>query len=228
MHRSNTGSYILIIKDEPYRTIYPEEKRLVNQTIDINLEKKERWYTVNGKNIPEVNILWYVKGITPETVSDLDTKELILLLKDFLFGQKTVNSIKNHQDSYVAQAIKDYEAAIDSIFEDLPDYKASCRASSLFACSVLKAKLKEKCNTFEDAQTVTELAGRLPADLNEEIKEIIPWIQKSAEYSAGLLPATIEDAVNGVRSSIALFYKLFPEKANDKPNRSTCIFPSRP
>ncbi len=216
MQLSNAGSYILIIKDEPYKAAYPEEKRLVNRTIDTNLEIKERWYTVNDRNIPEVNILWYVKGITSEAVSGLDTREQILILKDYLLGQKTLNAIKNHQNNFVSQAIKDYDAAIGYIFCDHPDYENSCRASSLFAREILRAKLQAEGSSFEDAQTIIDLAGRLDADLKEEIKEIIPWIQKRTEDGESTSPATLEDAVNGVRSSLALFSKLFPEKINKK------------
>ena len=124
MNQSNPDSYILIIKDEPYEAILVENCGLINQTVDADLEIKERWYTINGKKIPEVNILWHVKGLTPETASSLDTKEQILLLKDYLHGQRTITSIKNHQDRSIALAKRDYDVAVCNIFEK-QDYETS-------------------------------------------------------------------------------------------------------
>ena len=67
MNQADADSFILIIKDEPYEVVLKKEEGLVNQTIDSDLETKERWYTINGKKVPEINILWNIKGITSET-----------------------------------------------------------------------------------------------------------------------------------------------------------------
>ena len=150
MNQEKPDSYILIIKGEPYEAILKQEQRLVNQTIDTDLEIKERWYTINGKNIPEINILWHVKGITSETASALDTREQIQLLKDYLHGQKTLGSIKKHPDSFIAGAKADYDIAVNSIFKDPPDYETSCQSSKRFACQILKAKLKDEEKIFKN------------------------------------------------------------------------------
>lgn len=219
MNQSNADSFILIIKDEPYEVILKEEEGLVNQTIDTDLKIKERWYTINGKKIPEINILWNVKGITPETASSLDTREQIQLLKDYLHGQKTISSIKNYQDSGIAQAKDDYDVAVRKIFAEQPDYEASCQASIRFAGQILKAKLQTEDKVFEDNQSLTDLAGKLDDNDFKEIEEIIPWVQKSPDEGDGSYKATFDDAVNAVRSSIALFAKLFPDKKDEKKGR---------
>ena len=216
MNQSSSGSYIVIINDEPFEAVFKEHAGLINQAIDIDLEIRERWYTVNGKNIPEVNILWYINGVTNEIVSGLDIREQILLLKDYLFAKKTIISLKNHRDSSVARAKKDYDSAVTAIFADQPDYKASCRSSVRFSCQILKAKLKQKEIDFKGSQTLTELADKLDAAIYEEVKEIIPWLLKIAEDGENNFQATREHAVNGVRSSVALFSKLFPEKTNKR------------
>ena len=220
MHQPDSDSYILIIKDEPYEVVLKEEQGLVNQTIDSDLEIKERWYTINGKKIPEINILWNVKGITPEIASSLDTREQIQLLKDYLHGQKTINSIKNHQDSSIAQAKGDYNIAVNNIFAEEPNYTSSCEASLRFACQILKAKLKGADKTFEENETLTELTGKLDDADFKEIEGIINWIQKSPEESDSDTSAAFEDAVNAVRSSIALYAKLFSDKKDDKKSRA--------
>jgi len=219
MHQSDSDSYILIIKDEPYEVILKKEEGFVNQTIDIDLEIKERWYTINGKKIPEINILWNVKGITPETVSSLGTKEQIQLLKDYLRGQKTVNSIKNNQDSSITQAKKDYDTAVSNIFAEQPDYKISCQASLRFACQILKSKLQAEDIEPDSNQTLTDLAEKLDDNVFKEIEEIIPWVQKSQEEGGADSKTTLEDAVNAVRSSIALFSVLFPDKKDEKKSK---------
>ena len=216
MHQSGSDSYILIIKDEPYEVIIKEEQGLVNKTIDIDLEKKERWYTINGKKIPEINILWDVKGLSPETASSLDTREQILLLKDYLHGQKTINSIKNHQDDSIALAKGDYDIAVFNIFAEHPDYESSCQASLRFACRIIKTKLYCAGKTFNKDDILTELTGKLDSADFKEIEEIIPWIQKSPEESSMDSKTTLEDAINAVRSSIALYAKLFNKKDEKK------------
>ena len=216
MRKPDSDSYILIIKDEPYETILMKEERLVNRTIDADLEIKERWYTINGKKIPEINILWHVKGITPETASSLDTKEQILLLREYLRGQKTLNSIKNHEDNSIVTAKKDYDVAVCSIFANQPDYEASCQSSLRFACKILKSKLQNEGKLFEEEQSLAELAGKLDDNDFKEIKKIIPWVRKSQGENGDDFEATLEDAVNAVRSSIALFSKLFPEKTKNR------------
>ena len=217
MNQSNPDSYILIIKDEPYEAILVENCGLINQTVDADLEIKERWYTINGKKIPEVNILWHVKGLTPETASSLDTKEQILLLKDYLHGQRTITSIKNHQDRSIALAKRDYDIAVCNIFEK-QDYETSCNASIRFACQILKSKLLAEERVSDDNLPLKELAGRLGDRDFKEIEDIIQWLQRSPEDDEIDCRVTLEDAVNAVRSSVALFAKLF-DKKDDKNNR---------
>lgn len=220
MNESDADSFILIIKDEPYEVILKEEQGLVNHTIDSNMEIKDRWYTVNGKKIPEINILWHVNGITSEIASSLDTKEQIQLLKDYLRSQKTIRSIKNHQDSYIKQTKGDYDIAVNNIFSEQPDYVTSFQASVRFACRILKAKLKGEDKAFEDDETLSELAIKLDDIDFKEIEEIIPWVQKSPEEGDANVSTTLEDAVNAVLSSVALYVKLFADKKDEKKSRA--------
>ena len=216
MSRLKPDSYILIIKDKPYEVALKEKEGLINQAIDIDLEIKERWYTINDRRIPEVNILWQVKGITQETASGLDTKEQILLLKDYLHGEKTLGSIKNHEDTSVVNAKNDYDTAVSCIFADQPDYASSCEASVRFACQIIRAKLRRAGKNFEEYETLTELTGKLDDAEFEDIEGIIPWIQKKPEEGDVDFKITLEDAVNAVRSSVALFAKLFDKKDEKK------------
>lgn len=220
MPQSDSDSYILIIKDKPYEVTFKGEKGLINRTIDTDLEVRERWYTINGKKIPEINILWNVKGITPETASSLDTKEQIQILKDYLHGRNTINTIKNHQDNNVVQAKADYDIAVSNIFAEQPDYAVSCDASMRFACRILKIKLKDEDKTLEDDGTLTEMAGKLDNHDYRELEDIIPWIGEKCKEDESDASATLEDAVNAVRSSVALYAKLFSNKKEEKKSRA--------
>ena len=219
MDQENPDSFILIIKDEPYEVILKEDQALVNKTIDSDLKIKERWYTVNGKKIPEINILWHVKGITSETASSLDTREQILLLKDYLRGQKALNLIKNHPDNSISLAKCNYDTAVSCIFSDKPDYLSSCQASLRFACQIVKAKLTGTGKTIEDHETLAGLTAKLDDADFQEIEDIIPWIQKNPEEKDVEPSVTPEEAVNAVRSSLALFSVLFPDKEAGKQGR---------
>lgn len=215
MNQSSSGSYILIIKDKPYEVILQDEGRLVNHVIDPDLEKKERWYTINGKKIPEINVLWHVKGITSEIALSLDTLGQILLLKDYMFGHRTVASLKNHQDSSVVNAKSDYDEAVFNIFKDEPNYVGSSRSSFQFAVKILKAKLQMEGKVFEQTEKLHCLAKKLEDENIEEIQGIISNIQKYSNETDGEISVTCGGAVSAVRSSLELFSKLYPEKKID-------------
>ncbi|MBN2420111.1 MAG: HEPN domain-containing protein [Deltaproteobacteria bacterium] len=218
MDQKNPDRLILIIKDEPYEVILKEEEGLVNRTIDTDLEIRERWYTVNGKKIPEINILWHVKGITPETALRLDTREQILILKDYMRSRKIINSIKNHLDNSISKAKSDYDTAVSFIFSGEPDYESSCLTSLRFACKLLRAKLQTEDRLFEENESLMALAGKLDEADFKEVEEIIPWVQKISEEGDDY-KATFDDAVNAVRGSLALFDKLFSDKDAEKKGR---------
>ena len=88
-----------------------------------------------------------------------------------------------------------------------------------FACRILKAKLKGEDKAFEDDETLSELAIKLDDIDFKEIEEIIPWVQKSPEEGDANVSTTLEDAVNAVLSSVALYVKLFADKKEEKKNR---------
>lgn len=215
MNQSSPGSYILIIKNKYYEAVLQEEGRLVNRVIDPDLEEKERWYIINGKKIPEINILWHVKGITPEIALSLDTRGQILFLKDYMFGHRTVASLKNHQNSSVTNAKSDYDEAVFNVFKDVPDYVGSARSSFQFAVKILESKLQAEGKVFEQTENLLDLVKKLEDENYDEIAAIISDIQKYSNETDDKTSITCDDAVSAVRSSLELFSKLYPEKKSD-------------
>lgn len=208
----NLGSYVLLIKDDPWEAIVPGVEGLINYAIDADLEIRERWYTVNGKKIPEVNILWFVKGLTSEIAENMDTRELIMLLKDFLFGRKTVSSLKRYDDNpLLARANEDYDDAVYNLFKKQPDYNSSQKASLKFSEKILESRLESEGKALKGNHNLLELANKLEDINTVELGGLFDSIECSVNTVGDKPDINRDEAANAVRSSLVLFSRIFPE-----------------
>lgn len=209
MNFKSLGSYVLLIKNKPYEVMLPEVDGVVNYAVDTDLEMKERWYTVNGKKIPELNILWFVKGMTPEISSNLDTKEQILILKDYYSGLKAVKAIiKDHGDN-MEEGKKDYDSAVNNILSGDPDFSSSRMASIRLAEKIIKLKLQSEGAEFKGYKRFADCAEKLDCGDIDGAKQIISQIEHSLKEVDSDIPATCEEAVNLLKISLQLYLKLF-------------------
>lgn len=209
MNFNNLGRYVLLINNKPFEAMLPEVDGVVNYAVDIDLEIKERRYTVNGKKIPEVNILWFVKGMTPEISSNLDTKEQILILKDFYSGVKTVKAIFKDHGVDMEDAKNDYDSAVNNILSDDPDFDGSRIASLRLAEKIIKLKLQSDDIEFKECKGFSDFAEKLDNENMEGLEEIISQLENSSNVGVSDNPVTCEEAVNTLKNSIQLYLKLF-------------------
>ncbi|MFC1493718.1 hypothetical protein ACFL6W_00405 [Thermodesulfobacteriota bacterium] len=209
MNYKTLGRYVLNIRNELFEAIIPEVSEMVNYAIDENLEIKERWYTVNGKKIPEVNVLWFVKDITSELASTLDTRDKILLLKDYYLAVKVLSSYGKHEDSNIRLIKNDYDEAVNNILAAQPDYFASRMASLKLAEKIIKSKLESECIEFEGCQRFTDFPEKLDCANIEGLEEIISKIEDTSKEGDSDTPVTCEEAVSFLENSLRLYLKLF-------------------
>ena len=209
MNFKSLGRYILLIKNIPFEAMLPEVDGVVNYAIDTDLEIKERWYTVNGKKIPEVNILWFVKGMTHEIASNLDTKEQILILKDYYSGVKAVKAIIKDHGADMEDAKNDYDSAVNNILSDDPDFESSRMASRRLAEKIIRLKLQLEGKEFEECKRLADFAEKLDGADIEGLEEIIGQIEGPSKEEGSDTPVTCEEAVNILKNSLQLYLKLF-------------------
>ena len=209
MNFNSLGRYVLLIKNKPFEAMLPEVDGIVNYAVDTDLEIKERQYTVNGKKIPEINILWFVEGMTPEIASNLDTKEQILILKDFYSGVKTVKAIIKDHGADMEAAKNDYDSAVNNILSDDPDFSISIIASLRLAEKIIKLKLQSDGKEFKECKGFSDFAEKLDGENKEGLEEIIRQIENSSKEGDRNTPVTCDEAVNTLKNTIQLYLELF-------------------
>ena len=202
------GRYVLSIKNGIFEATIPAVNETVNYALDEDLEVKKRWYTVNGKKIPEVNVLWFVKGVTSDLVCTLGTRDKILLLKDYYLAVKVLASVINHENSIIRLIKNDYDDAIDNIL-DTRDYSASIRASLKLAGRAIKAKLESEGKGFKPDEELRELVKQLTIIKGEELEEVISNLESLSRRNIDESPVNLEEAVKTLKNSLRLYLKLF-------------------
>lgn len=209
------GSYILIIKNEPWEVIYPLCIGQSNFTIDSNLLQEDRYVvTSSGSKIPSINILCHINDMTQEVASSLSNDEREKILQEYMFGLNAVQSLRRLGNvPYMEQAKNDYDISVSNIFHKYPDYNNSKWASLQFAEKTMKAKLKLAEIEFKRNHNLSILSEKLKVLSLNIPDHIISNIQCSAGVRYGELLVTKREAILAVQSALALFVDVFEASA---------------
>lgn len=209
------GSYILMIKNEPWEVVYPLCFGKNNFTINSDLSKKNRSYiTASGEAIPSVNILCHVNGMTFDVANSLSDYEKQIILSEYMFGLNAVQSLRSLSGApFMEQASNDYDISVSNIFHKYPDYNNSKWASLQFAEKTIKSQLQINNISFKYNHNLAELAESLKAlDLNVP-EQIINNIQCKAAVRYGEEKVVRNQAILAVQSALALFANVFRASA---------------
>lgn len=209
------GSYILMIKNEPWEVVYPLCFGKNNFTINSDLSKKNRSYiTASGEAIPSVNILCHVNGMTFDVANSLSDYEKQIILSEYMFGLNAVQSLRSLSgEPFMEQAANDYDISVSNIFHKYPDYNNSKWASLQFAEKTIKSQLQINNISFKYNHNLAELAESLKAlDLNVP-EQIINNIQCKAAVRYGEEKVGRNQAILAVQSALALFANVFRASA---------------
>lgn len=209
------GSYILMIKKEPWEVIYPLCYGQNNFTIDSNLAKKDRKYvTESGKAIPSVNILCHVVDMTFDVANSLSSIEKQTILSDYMFGLNAVQSLRSLENApFMDQAANDYDVSVSNIFHKYPDYNNSKWAALQFAEKSMKSQLQLNDVKFSRNHDLTGLAKSLKSLGINVPPQIIDNIQCKAAVRYGEEKVTRNEAILAVKSALALFADVFQASA---------------
>lgn len=209
------GSYILMIKNEPWEVIFPLCYGQNNFTIDSNLAKKDRNYiTESGKTIPSVNILCHVVDMTSYVANSLSPSEKQVILSDYLYGLNAVQSLRSLESApFMEQAANDYDVSVSNIFHKYPDYNNSKWAALQFAEKSMKSLLQLNNVKFGRNHDLTGLAKSLRTIGIIIPQQIIDNIQCKAAVRYGEEKVTRNEAILAVKSALALFADVFQASA---------------
>lgn len=209
------GSYILVIKNEPWEVIFPLCYGQNEFTIDANLQRENRSViTSGGRNIPSINILWHVKNMTREVASSLSDDERQKILKEYMFGLNAVQSLRSMKGiPYMDQAMNDFDISVSNIFHKYPDYNNSKWASLQFAEKTMKAKLKLEGIDFKKDHKLSMLSEKLKSLSINIPDQVISNIQCSAGVRYGEQTVTKRGAILAVQNALALFVQVFEASA---------------
>jgi len=205
------GSYILMIKNEPWEVVYPLCFGQNNFTIDSDLFKKNRRYiTASGQVIPSVNILCHVKDMTFDVANSLNDYEKQTILSEYMFGLNALQSLRSLSGApFMEQAANDYDISVSNIFHKYPDYNNSKWAALQFAEKTMKSQLQTNNIAFKYNHNLAELAESLKAIGLNVPMQIISNIHCKAAVRYGEQKVTRNQAILAVQSALALFADVF-------------------
>jgi len=209
------GSYILMIKNEPWEVVYPLCYGQNNFTIDSNLTQKDREHiTESGKSIPSVNILCHVENMTFDMANSLSPIEKQAILSDYMFGLNAVQSLRSIERApFMEQAANDYDVSVSNIFHKYPDYNNSKWATLQFAEKSMKSQLQLNDVKFGFNHDLSGLAKSLKSIGINIPQQIIDNIQCKPAVRYGEIKVTRNEAVLSVKSALALFSDVFSASA---------------
>lgn len=215
------GSYVLNIKNEPWRVELPLCFGKINLTIDSNLTNVNRNVIIpTGEKIPSVNILCHVENMTQKIADSLSIQEREEILKDYMFGLNAVQHLRDMKKlPYMEQAMNDYDMAINNLFYKYPDYNNAKWSALQFTEKTIKSKLKLNNVPVKKNHNLAELAKDLEP-LKIQISPIlIQNIQCTAGVRYGESKVTKNEAVSSIKSSIMVYSEVFQASAFEM-NRS--------
>lgn len=209
------GSYVLVIKDEPWKVDFPLIFGQISFTIDSDLSKKDRHVIGStGKKIPSVNILSHVENMTVKVASSLSASECESILREYMFALNAVQHMRDLKAApYMEQAVNDYDMAVKNLFYKYPDYNNSKWSSLQFAEKTLKSKLESNGIPFKRNHNLADLSKKLEALVPTVPRKILDNIQCSAGVRYGEERVVKHEAISALQSALALYSQVFEASA---------------
>lgn len=211
------GSYVILIRNEPWEVVLPLCFGRVSFTIDDNLKKQERKVRVeSGEIIPEVNILWHFKSMPQGMASSLTYDERNSIFLDYIFGIDAVQSLKNNTATdFLKLASNDYDLAVYNIFQKQPDYNNSKWSSLQLVEKVMKSKLKQFGVPLKRTHDLKFLA-KLLSDQGVTVSEsLIERVHCMAGVRYGETKVTKHEAVDAVKCALVIYKQVYETMSFD-------------
>lgn len=158
--------------------------------------KKPPPISSNGE-LPQMNILNLVDGLTEGYVKTLKSEELKNIFDNFMLGNYARFEMETLLDkTLVEQAKGDIEAAVTHIFSNPPQYGLSKWASLQATEKIIKAYIEEQNNKFPHTHILKELTEKAePLGLREIPDILLDLIQCSPSVRYGTPAVSLIESV---------------------------------
>ena len=204
------GSGIILIRNDPWRVIYPIIFGTVSFTCVNNLEKFQDspTFTTNGTS-PIINILNLIEDLPNDYAKSLSASELKEIKQIFLSGIESLSYFDMIKSKpFIKEAKVDLENSVNNILSDHAQYGQSKWASLQFSEKLLKCFLSERSVAIPRSHRLSDLynlavnEGQLP----EFPSDLLDQVQCSAGVRYGEETVHLVDAVRAHHSSLGICF----------------------
>lgn len=202
------GSIGVMLRGDIYRMRFPIGYGL-NRIVSLRELTKERPSVIVGTrdNLPTLNVLDFVEGLTQDYANSLTDEELEGLFNQFVFGRTAFMCIFEVSNGNVlkSQACADLKASTNHLFTHPPNYGLSKWASLQAAEKFIKAFIKSRGGSpprHHRLKALAQIAESL--GLARMPDEWLDDVQCSAEVRYGGIPVTAQEAIEAQYSALQI------------------------
>ncbi len=208
------GTGVLLIRNDPWRIIYPLIFGTVSFVCDTNLDKyKDAPSITSDGTIPVLNILNLIEDMSTDYAKLLSESDLKIIVHHFISGLDSLSSLNGIKSKpFIKEARIDLENAVNNILSKQAHYGQSKWASLQFAEKLIKCFLKEKSVEFPKNHKLSELYNlAVNSGLPSFSTDLLMHVQCSASVRYGEEIISLEEAVNAHYSSLGICYFMAKE-----------------
>jgi len=204
------GTGIILIRNDPWRIIYPMIFGTVSFVCGNDLEKYKDSpaFATNGTS-PVINILNLIEDMPNDYAQSLSTSELKEIKQIFLSGIESLSYFDMIKSKpFIKEAKVDLENAVNNILSDHAHYGQSKYASLQFSEKLLKCFLSEKSVAIPRSHRLSDLynlavnEGQLPSFASD----LLAQVQCNAGVKYGEETVELVDAVRAHHSSLGICF----------------------
>ena len=204
------GSGIILIRNDPWRVIFPMIFGSVSFVCSNNIEryKDSPSFSTDGTP-PIINILNLIEDLPNDYAKSLSVSERKEIKQIFLSGLESLSYFDMIKSKpFIKEAKIDLENAVNNILSDHAHYGQSKWASLQFSEKLLKCFLSEKSVNFPKKHNLSDLYNLAvtQGQLTGFPSDLLDQVQCSAGVRYGEETIELEDAVRAHYSSLGICF----------------------
>lgn len=225
-----TWKMALLIRNDPYKVRLPLGFGAFVATCSIENFGNVKSPLINSQGeLPEINILNLVDGLTKNYVKKLNREELKSIFNSFTLGNDARNWIETLLDNLLIQQAKgDIDASVNHIFTNTPQYGLSKWASLQATEKMIKAYIEEKIGKYPFGHNLKILAEKAKqAGLREIPEALLDIIQCPAGIRYGNPAVSLVEAVQAHHACIAICLGVSKQIFFSRQEGKVQLFPNK-
>lgn len=180
------GSFVLLIRGQPFKATIP---------------------TAYGQ--PELNLLDYIEGLTPELCSRLPKEEIDEIKSLFLSTYYAFNKYLSSDFQKNKAALTKLEKAVKALMQEDLNKGDALRDSLLFVEILLKNVIEKNNQNYKRTHNLRTLLDKIPRDVADSISyDDIEQVQCDANVTYDKNLTTLEEAIKAHHASLRIFAQI--------------------